>query len=304
MQVQQSYSDLFKTTMLPAIQKVIILTGKTLESKTQFVFNKIKSDRSLEQVTQFSGFRPTVERQEGTGFTEDEVVQGYDKSYVSANYGLKMGVTQEMMDDLKIPLIKKMSVALVDSSFDTEETLHWNVFVNAFTAGATAGPDGVALCATNHPMYKTGSTQSNRLTTDADLNFDSVRTMKYLFERTKNDDGIYMNNRPDFLLHAPENDTTADELLASTLRPDNNNNAVNALKGYGLQSLQVTYLEDPDAFFMVSKPENNNLDSIVRKERTLSSWMDNNTKTAYTSIEKRFTQGFSNYIGVAGTPGI
>jgi phage major head subunit gpT-like protein len=186
------------------------------------------------------------------------------------------------------------------------------VFNNAFTAGATAGPDGLALCHTAHTLpYPGAGTSSNRLAVDADLSQTSIQDMVTLMRKTRDGSGKKILVKPQFLAVPAELEFLATELLDATSKPQAstaNNvtevNAPNALRSrYGLEPVVLDYLTDADAWFLVAGKGSHKLFWYWRKQPQTSSDTEFKSDVALMKIKARWAVGFSDFRGICGTSG-
>lgn len=301
-QLTTQYSDIFYDTALPALETIIQEKYKIQKSMIPQLFNIIKHDREIYQSSSLSGFLPAVQRNEGDTFFEDNIVQTFNKTYTITGYGIKEGVTEEMMKYDRWQLMAKRAIARLNSINYTKEKMHVYHFDNAFDAGIT-GPDGQALCSTSHPLVKAGGTSSNRLSPDADLSFESLRRLRLLFSTMLNDNGMLVSCTPKFLVYHPDNDVVAKQLLNSQLMPENATNATNPFSNMNIVPIEWPYLADTDAFFLMASKEEHSLESIVVDELRQHERFDEETLTGYYYLLTRFASGFSDWRGITGSAG-
>ena len=81
---------------------------------------------------------------------------------------LGVAISKELRDDAMYPEILALAEMLGVSSYWTTELYGHDVYNNAFSSAKYAGRDGLALCATNHPIQGTSSTMGNRPAVGAD----------------------------------------------------------------------------------------------------------------------------------------
>lgn len=306
---RENMPDLVLEEQLPVLETVITDTMEEFEPVHEQLYNIRSMDRGITQSTQVSGVKTIGEVAEGEEYPMDAPVQGFDKTYKALKYGVILPITQELLDDNKmdeaIDRAKAAGRAMREAQKISAATL-WN---NAFSA---TGPDGKALCATDHPLVYPGmGTSSNRLAVDADLSLSSLEDMVTLLRKTKSMSGQKVLVRPKFVVVPPELEFIAHELLESTNKPQatangtiTEVNAVNALRSrYGLQVVVMDYLTDEDAFFIMSDKSGHQCYWYWRQQPETSSSMDFKSDTALFKIKSRWTNGFSDWRGVAGTPG-
>jgi hypothetical protein len=178
------------------------------------------------------------------------------------------------------------------------------VLNNAFTAGASAGGDGVALCATDHPLSNGGSF-ANEPTTAADLNETSLEDALINIAGFVDERGMKIALRGLKLIIPRQLQFIAERLMVSNLRVGTADNDVNAIRSMGMLPDGYTvndFLTDPDAFFIKTDAPR----GFVHFERTpLSTGMeaDFDTGNMRFKARERYSFGFSDPRAVFGSPG-
>jgi len=271
------------------------------------IFNTGTSKKKYESGSGFSGFGMLVEKDESTGFSNDDPILGYDTKFTHKAFGLETSITKEMMDDDQYNVIKRIPGAFAKSAVRTEETYAANIFNNGFVAGGTflTGGDGKALFAIDHPLTG-GGTQSNKLSTAAALSVTSFEEAMYKLRRTTGDRGEFLALEPKGLLIPPELSREGTELLKSTLRPDTGDNPINWAAQQGISLVSPTgwvYLTSPTAWFILTDKDEHNLEFIMRNPLEDDAWRDHHTKDFLFSVYERFSVGFWDFRGVFGTEG-
>ena len=121
-----------------------------------------------------SGFGAAPTKSEGSAVNFDDANEAYTARYNHETIALAFSITEEAIEDnLYDRLGSRYTRALARSMAHTKQVKAAAVLNNAFTAGASAGGDGVALCATNHPLTN-GGTFANEPAVAADLNETSL----------------------------------------------------------------------------------------------------------------------------------
>jgi hypothetical protein len=178
------------------------------------------------------------------------------------------------------------------------------VLNNAFTAGASAGGDGVALCATDHPLTN-GGTFANEPSTGADLNETSLEDALINIAGYVDERGLKVALRGMKLMIPRQLQFVAERLMVSNLRPGTSDNDTNAMRSMGMlpEGYAVNdFLTDPDAFFIKTDAPR----GFVHFERTpLSTNMeaDFDTGNMRFKARERYSFGFSDPRCVFGSPG-
>lgn len=140
------------------------------------------------------------------------------------------------------------------SVFRTRQLHAHDVFNHAFDVNYP-GPDGKALCATDHPLYPgAGSTevQSNLIT--APLSIDALDEARLKMLNFTDDRGKKLLLQPDTLIVPPALEKKAKEMLLSTERPDTADRATNVWKG-AYRVVVLPLLTESDVWFLADSAE-------------------------------------------------
>ncbi len=304
MQVTGNYRDFYNETMLPALREVVESGRRQRPAQFPKFFTIESSDRSIEQYSQMSGVGRFQAINQAGKIRYDQPVAGFNKTFKHSRYGLAVPTSLDMVEDDKWGLIRKMHRDLGWSCQETREIDAASTFNNAFDSSYT-GPDGKSLCATDHPLYKAGGTQSNSMTA-ADLDMYSLQVGLTAWEKMKRPSGEFVRWPAARLVVAPENRFTAFALTNSGDDPTTADRSVNPLKGAedGMPTPTVwTYLTDPDAWFLVASPENTGLIWFDRRKPYTQSWTDNETEVGVVGMRYKKSHGWYDYIGVLGNRG-
>jgi hypothetical protein len=194
--------------------------------------------------------------------------------------------------------------ALARSMAHTKQVKAASVLNNAFTAGAFAGGDGVALCDASHPLTS-GGTFANEPATAADLNETSLEDSLINIAGFVDERGLKVALRGLKLIIPRQLQFIAERLMVSNLRVGTADNDVNALRSMGMlpNGYAVNdYLTDPDAFFILTDAPR----GFIHFERTpMSTGMeaDFDTGNMRYKARERYSFGFSDPRCVFGSPG-
>ena len=125
-------------------------------------------------------------------------------------------------------------------------------------AGASAGGDGKALLATDHPLTN-GGTFANEPSTAADLNETSLEDALIKIAGFVDERGLIIALRGMKLIIPRQLQFVAERILNSNLRPGTADNDANAMRNMGMlpQGYVINdYLTDTDAFFIKTDAPN------------------------------------------------
>jgi len=306
---REQFRDLVLEDALPALVEVANDTMEEFPMEHERIYNVRTMDRAIAQHTGVSGIPAAGQVAEGAEYPMDQFVQAYDKTYRAYKYGVIVPITQELLDDNQHEEAFERAEHLGRSIRESQRISASSVLNEAFT---TAGPDGVSLCSTVHPLaYPGAGTSSNRLAVDADLSLSSLEDLTTVMRKTKDQSGKKVLLRPRFLIVPPELEFLAHELLESESKPQASTasnltevNAVNAMRTrYGLEPVVMDYLTDDDAWFLSADKGSHKIFWYWRKQPVTSSDMEFKSDTALMKITARWSVGFSDFRGIAGTTG-
>lgn len=306
MVIRGQFSDFYLSTMLPALNAIIRNRYNQYPEQYSQMFRVESSDRSIEQFSEISGVSLFGALSEGEPVRYDDPVQGFNSTFTHGRFGLGVMFSQDTIEDDKHGLVAQQSRELGRSARETIEIAAASTFNNGFD-GAFPGPDGKALFASDHPLVKSGGTQTNLLAVAADLDYVPLQLALTDFETMKDSAGRLIHAPARKLWHAPANRFQAFELLRSADRPDTANRATNSLKGAEdglLDPFTWRYLTNPTAWGLAAEPSETGLVWFWRKKPYTKGHFDFDTETAKTAMRYKKSHGFTDFYGVYGTPGV
>lgn len=283
----------FAELLWPGIREIWGSSYNDWEALYRKIFTVKKSDKAFEKEQGVTGLPLASIKQQGSPIAFVDPYQGYQEEYIPVVYAIGAGVTREMYDDDQYNYISQLPKLLARSMQQTEETTHFNVLNNAFTAGVTAGADGVALASNAHPLVGGGANQSNIPDTASDLTMTSFETactdiMDFVDEQSLK---IYVKPR---LLVVPTALWAIGEKILGTDRAvgsaDNDINVVRAKA----QLIVSPWLTDTDAFFVVTDVPNG-LVSYERRAADIDRDNEFNTQNLLFTSTRRWSQGFTDH---------
>lgn len=267
------------------------------------LFDIEQSDMNYEEEVEMTGFGLAPVKQQGGSTVYDSESQQTVNRYTHIAYSLGFIVTREEMDD---NLYEKKGVtrtqALAFSMRQTKETVAANVYNRAFNS-AFVGGDGVELLSTAHPSL--AGSQSNELAVAADLSEASLEDLSIQIMNATNNRGLKIAIRPRKLIVPTALAFEAERILKSTLQNDTANNAINALRATGMfpEGVHVNqYLTDPDAFFIRTDAPNG-MKMFQRVAAEFAQDGDFDTSNVKYKAYERYSQGWSDFRGLYGSPG-
>jgi len=252
-----------------------------------------------------SGFGAAPTKSEGSAINFDDANEAYTARYNHETVALAFSITEEAIEDnLYDRLGSRYTRALARSMAHTKQVKAAAVLNNAFTGGATAGGDGVALCATNHPLTN-GGTFANTPAVAADLNETSLEDALINIAGFVDERGLKVALRGTKLIIPRQLQFVAERLMVSNLRVGTADNDTNAIRSMGMlpDGYAVNdFLTDPDAFFVKTDAPR----GMIHFERTpLSTNMEGDFDTGNMRFKarERYSFGFSDPRCVFGSAG-
>lgn len=265
--------------------------------------NVEKSQNAYEEDTALAGLGPMVRKAEGGVYTYDEPIIGNTVRYSHQTFGLAFRVTEEVIEDEKWGIVKKLVDELAKSAWANKEVNAHAVLNRGFDP-AYQGFDGQPLFSTAHPRMDGAGNQANRLAVEADLSQTSLQAAIEMFETMTDDRGIPLNVAPKFLIVGPANIWVANEILGSSQDPDSNRNAINVISSkYGIAPIISHWLTDPDSWFLLGDKGEHDLKMYIRVDDQFKDYEDEATGDVINSVRHRLVSGFSDWRGTFGSQG-
>ena len=267
------------------------------------IFDIEDSDKKYEEEVEVTGFGLAPVKSEGKGVSYDSETQGTVTRYTNVAYALGYIVTREELDDNLYEVVsKRRAQALGFSMRQTKENVHANILNRAFNSSYTGG-DGKELLATDHPT-KDG-TQSNELSTAADLSEASIEDLIIQIMQAKNSRGLKISLMPRCLIVPPQLWFEANRIVKSTLQNDTANNAINVINANNSFPEGVIvnhYLTDADAWF-VKTDAPRGLMHFRRIAAEMTQDNDFDTENAKSKAYERYVAGWTDFRGLYGSAG-
>ena len=251
-----------------------------------------------------AGFSTAPNKSEGGAISFDDAQETYTARYSHETIALAFSITEEAIEDnLYDRLAGRYTKALARSMAQTKQIKAASILNNAFTAGASAGGDGVAFMSASHPTVN--GTQSNLLTVAADLNETSLEQALIDIAGFQDERGLKIAVRGMKLIIPKELQFVAERVLNSNLRPGSADNDANALKNMGMLpegAVVNHFLTDTDAFFIKTDAPNG-LKYFNRSAIKTAMEGDFDTGNMRFKARERYSFGFSDWRCLFGTPG-
>jgi hypothetical protein len=302
--IRTIFPDLFLTSMLPAIDEVVMGRYSQFPDQYSRFFRMETSNRWGEQTTEVTGFGQMAVVPEGKQTVYDEALPGFNKTYTHTQYSLGFKVSKIAMDDDRFGVVRKLASELGKSAKETKEVVCANVFNTGFTSAT--GPDGVSLFSTAHPLIG-GGTQTNRLSYPSDPDVTSVRIALTDMRKTVDHRGKKVRIAPRRMITPPDLAFVGSELLGGNDRPDTANRAINAFKKIpGMPNFDTVdvweYLTDPNAWMIQGDVQETELRHYNREAFNTVHDIEFDSRSVKTAGWMRFSVGYNGFYGIYGAP--
>jgi hypothetical protein len=291
-----------KDLLLPGLRGI---TGKYEQIPRQYdkLFLKHNSKMALERTAEMRYLGYAALKTEGaqTNF-DNNAGERYIYNQEHLEIGLGYAITRKTIDDnLYKTQFAPSNLGLMESFNQTKEIYGANIFNTAQTYNSSVGGDGVALCATNHPID--GGTIANTPSTQVDLNEATLlNSMIAIRTNFRDQAGLKIYARGRKLIIPPQLEPVAQRLLKTELRPGTADNDVNAIAGTagGLPEGYFVndYLTSAYAWFLLT-----NIDGLAYMERIpyeMDMQVDFTTDNLLVKGYERYSFGYYNWRAIYG----
>lgn len=290
--------------LLPGLNALFGMEYNRYGEEHKEIFETETSERSFEEETKLSGFSAAPVKNEGNAIAYDNAQEAWTARYNHETIALGFSITEEAVEDnLYDSLSSRYTKALARAMAYTKQVKAASVLNNGFSSSYKGG-DGKELFATDHPLVS-GGTNSNEPATAADLNETSLEAAVIQIAAWTDERGLLIAAKPRKLIVPPNLMFVATRLLETELRVGTNNNDVNAIKTMGSipEGFRVNhFLTDTNAWFLCTDVPNG-LKHFVRTPLQNSMDGDFDTGNVRYKARERYSFGWSDPLGVYGSPG-
>jgi len=289
--------------LVPGLNALFGLEYKQYQEEHKDIFKQETSERSFEEETKLSGFGAAPVKTEGAAITYDSSHEAWTARYDHQTIALGFAITEEAVEDnLYTSLSKRYTQALARAMAHTKQIKAAAVLNSAFAT--VLGGDGVVLCSASHPLVN-GGTVSNLLATPADLNETSLETAVIQIAGWTDERGLLIAARPKKLIIPAALMFVTTRLLQTDRRVGTADNDINAIRtngtipeGYGVNH----WLTDTNAWHLITDVPNG-LKQFTRVALSTGTDGDFDTGNIRYKARERYSFGWSDPLGVFGTPG-
>jgi len=290
--------------LLPGLNALFGLEYARYGEEHKEIYVTETSERSFEEEVKLSGFSAAPVKNEGQAIAYDNAQEAFSARYNHETIALGFSITEEAIEhNLYDSLSARYTKSLARAMSYTKQVKAANVLNNGFNASFPGG-DGVALFATDHPLVS-GGVNSNEPATPADLNETSLEAAVIQIAAWTDERGLLIAAKPRKLIIPPALMFVATRLLETELRVGTADNDINALKNNGSipEGYSVNhFLTDTNAWFLTTDVPNG-LKHFIRTPMSTSMDGDFDTGNVRYKARERYSFGFSDPLGVFGSPG-
>lgn len=290
----------------PTFRAIFNETEQSFETMYDKIFTVQTSDSAFETDFALSGIGQLEETAELEAIPYEDATPGWPVTYVHRKFAKGRMVSQEMIDDNKINMIRKLPQSLANAKMRTKEQAAADVFNYGFTAGGGGlarftGGDSQALFSTTHVNRAGTVTQSNLITSP--LSQTSLQAVTTAMKTRRDSKNQIVAFRPDTLIVPSALEFTARVILESTQIVGSANNDINPIKG-GLNLVVWPYLTSSTAWYVMDSKAND-LNFFNRKDEGVKGPVfDFDNEAAKWKAVCRFSVGFSDWMGIYGSTGV
>lgn len=246
----------------------------------------------------------------------EDIDELWEKTFKMKKYSLGRQIDRDFVDDLKLSEIRNRIVGLADAVYKTQQYQAVETF-NNFHVTTTAtdfrgrtydasGPDGKALCATDHPYSPTNSTDTQSNLGTSPLSIDAWDSTCTNMQEWVDDKGNLMAVMPDTLIVAPYNRRKAYQIAgmpgkeAAKFEPDSADHNLNIYEG-DIKVIVNPFLSNRYAWFAADSARLQQFHKwFWRRKPENGSITDFDTEVAKYKVIGRWRQGFSNWSWIYG----
>jgi hypothetical protein len=297
--------------LLPGLNALFGLEYGRYGEEHKELYETESSERSFEEETKLSGFGAAPVKNEGSAIAFDNAQEAFTARYTHETIALGFSITEEAVEDnLYDSLSARYTKALARGMAYTKQVKAAAVLNTGFS-GTALGGDGTSLFGFNgsgtlvgHPLVG-GGVNNNTPSTPVDLNETSLEAATIQIAAWVDERGLLIASKPVKLVIPPSLMFVAKRLLATELRVGTADNDLNALKSLGTISGGYTvnhYLTDVNAWFLTTDIPNG-LKHFERAAMTTSMDGDFDTGNVRYKARERYSFGFSDPLGIFGSPG-
>lgn len=271
------------------------------EKEYPSIIKKEGTDLKIEKMMRYEGPGTTPIKTEGSTADQARLYESNIETFAQDSYVFEMPVTweQQTFAVTNARFINQIGQYQARSMQLRYEFLAASVLSNGFTAGATAGGDGLAYFSAAH-TFKQGGTYDNLLTS-AVLSKTSLEAALKEIANAKMENSIPAALKVKEVIIGYENILVLPELLKSTLDPDTANNTYNAIQDFSLTKNLNHYVTDTNDWFCDTNVNTRTM--FEASAPRFYSYLQDETQNLVEAGWSSIAVGFHDQLGTFGNEG-
>lgn len=293
------FADLYDSRMKK------IFFRNLIDQKKYFaeVANEMSTEKKYELMSSVAGLGYVPQSNEGATYTSDQLVQKYDKTFTPLTYKVNVRITKEAQQDDLSGTFTKIPAMLARSAMATVNR-NFALMFDRSQSGSYLGPDGKALCVTDHPLHPdTADTYSNRPSANAVLSLTAIENAVTAQMGYTDDRGIPGDVMSSSIMIPTASYIAASKYLESQKVTGSANNDKNVVNNLGLKLIVNPFLTDTDSWYVLADKSINELFVLWREKPNSKLDSDVNTDDAIYKIRFRVVDGWVDARYVYGSTG-
>lgn len=293
-----SFASLMKS--FPEIREVFFDEFKQYPVLYTAHCDVMNSTKKTETENSIGGRPAWSSKSEAAQYTFGDYVQGTEVGYSHTTYTDGFDVSEELDEDNQKAGIMDSAREMARGGYAAAESAAADVLNNGFSGGST-GADGGQLFESTHDLINSVSTGDNALTTA--LGVDGLKDAYVLADTIVNEANIYVPVDYNCLIVPPELRQIAEELVGSTLTPQNSNNAINVYKNRVKKVVVNPYLSSTTAWFLASMELKKKGRFYWRVKPQFKQTVEQYSDNLLYKARERLSVGHTDWQGIIGSTG-
>lgn len=292
------FSGTLWNTLKSTLDMIVMDKTDGLESKAQFskYFDVSKMSDQYEDDLEIAGPGLASEKPEGVEIALGQIREGTLTRYLARTFGLKIILTEELMEDSKYPESIKAAGHLKRAMYKTVDIDAALVLVRAEN---TAYPGGDGLCLANSAhTIPGGGTFSNTMATPMSPSRAAVIVARANVAVLPGLDGIREGYMLEKVVCPVAQMSVWEGIVKSEYVPESNNNEINIVKNLNLEIVPVLQWTNTDTNYAFTTDAPEGLRWKWRRKPRSGTWVENNNEVANHKISARWARGWTNPRGL------
>ncbi len=237
------------------------------------------------------------EKPEGTEIAVGTIREGTLTRYTARTFGLKILITEELMEDSKYPEAIKAARHLKRAMWKTVDIDAALMLVRAENTGYVGG-DSLSLANSAHTLAN-GGTFSNTMATPMSPSRAAVIVARAAIRTLPGHDGIREGYKPEKVLCPVEQESAWEGIMLSDKAPEPGNfNEINVVKRLSMDLVPITQWTNTTTNWAITTDAEGGLQMRFRRKPRSKTWTENDYEIMKHGISARWARGWSDPRGV------